>query len=211
MRPVREAFLVAGHSAAALLRLPQVEQCWARPSALAEFSVSGLCGHLANQVINASAVLDREPLDEAPIPLLQHYFKGSWMGAPIGDDVNVQIRATGEQVAGDGPADLAARLEQHLESLRRKLPREPEDRIVPVGGRWNLRLDDYLVTRMMELAVHSDDVAVSVGVDPPPLPPTVLDPVLDLLTRLSLHKHGQAAMLRALTRKERAPADITAF
>jgi hypothetical protein len=35
--------------------------------------------------------------------------------------------------------------------------------------------------------------------------------VADLLARLSLHKHGQAAMLRALTRSERAPADITAF
>jgi hypothetical protein len=33
----------------------------------------------------------------------------------------------------------------------------------------------------------------------------------DLLARLSLHEHGQAAMLRALTRSERAPADITAF
>lgn len=211
MRPVREAFLVAGQSAATLLRLPQVEQGWARPSALVEFSVGGLCGHLANQVFAASQALGREPLDGAPIPLLQHYFRGSWMGAPIDDEVNVQIRARGERLAGESPQDLVTRLEQELESLRRKLPREPEDRIVSAGAGWNLRLDDYLITRMMELAVHSDDVAVSVGVETPPLPPTVLDPVLDLLTRLSLHKHGQAAMLRALTRKERAPADITAF
>jgi len=68
-----------------------------------------------------------------------------------------------------------------------------------------------LVTSMMEIAVHSDDLAVSVGVDPPRLPDAVVDPVLVLLTHLSAGRHGPTAVLRALSRAERAPASISAF
>src|SRR6266545_4791594 len=74
-----------------------------------------------------------------------------------------------------------------------------------------LVLEDFLVTRMMEVAVHSDDLAFSVGVPPPELPACVLDPVLALLSSLAVRRHGAPAVLRALSRAERAPATIAAF
>jgi hypothetical protein len=37
------------------------------------------------------------------------------------------------------------------------------------------------------------------------------DTVLTLLTRLAARRHGPAAVLRALSRAERAPATIAAF
>jgi hypothetical protein len=43
------------------------------------------------------------------------------------------------------------------------------------------------------------------------LPDGVLGPVLSLLTRLAVRRHGQSAVLAALTRAERAPAAINAF
>jgi hypothetical protein len=64
---------------------------------------------------------------------------------------------------------------------------------------------------MMELAVHSDDLAVSVGLPTPPLPPGAVDTVVDLLTRLAVRRHGPTSVLRALSRAERAPATIAAF
>jgi hypothetical protein len=76
---------------------------------------------------------------------------------------------------------------------------------------WALSLDDFLVTRMVELAVHMDDLAVSVGLSVPELPGAALDPVVELLTGLAVRRHGQAALLRALTRAERAPAEINVF
>jgi hypothetical protein len=76
---------------------------------------------------------------------------------------------------------------------------------------WSLRLDDFLTTRLMEIAVHSDDLAVSVGVPAPELPLAALDPVVVLLSRLALRRHGQAALLRALSRAERAPTTIAAL
>jgi hypothetical protein len=76
---------------------------------------------------------------------------------------------------------------------------------------WALTLDDFLTTRTMELAVHMDDLAVSVGLAAPGLPDDAFDPVLMLLSRLAARRHGQAALLRALARAERAPAAINAI
>jgi hypothetical protein len=45
----------------------------------------------------------------------------------------------------------------------------------------------------------------------PTLPPAVLDPVLDLLIRLAVRRQGPTAVLRALSRSERAPGTISAF
>ena len=81
----------------------------------------------------------------------------------------------------------------------------------PPAGPWGLLLEDFLVTRMMEIAVHSDDLACSVHVPTPDLPATVLDPVFALLTRLAVRRHGSSALLRALSRAERAPETIAAF
>ncbi|WP_316525683.1 hypothetical protein [Kitasatospora brasiliensis] len=78
-------------------------------------------------------------------------------------------------------------------------------------GPWSLTLDDLLATRTMELAVHGDDLAVSVGLPSPELPPETAESVIGLLARLAVRRHGQAAVLRALSRAERAPESIAAF
>ena len=81
---------------------------------------------------------------------------------------------------------------------------------LPWSG-WALTADDFLTTRMMEIAVHNDDLAVSVGLETPQLPVRVMHPVYDLLFVLALRRHGQTAVLRALSRAERAPASISAL
>jgi hypothetical protein len=75
---------------------------------------------------------------------------------------------------------------------------------------WSLSFEDFLLTRVMELVVHSDDLAVSVGTEPPALPEEVLGPVLALLVGVALRRHGQPAVVRALSRSERA-GGISAF
>jgi hypothetical protein len=64
---------------------------------------------------------------------------------------------------------------------------------------------------MLEIVIHIDDLAVSVQVKPPPLPDEATATVLALLTSLAARRHGTAAVLRALSRQERAPATIAAF
>jgi hypothetical protein len=58
--------------------------------------------------------------------------------------------------------------------------------------------------------VHADDLAVSIGVPTPAFPEEVFGPVRDLLVRLAERRHGQSAVIGALTRSERARG-ISAF
>ena len=212
-RQTRQAFRYAASTVVDLLRAPEVAEKWSAPSALAEFAVSGLAGHLALQVLNVPRVLagDRSG-PEPPIGLLDHYARVAWVDAELDDEVNVEIRDTGEAAAAVGVEALAVQVAEAVGNLDALLAAETSGRAVylPWTG-WSLRLEHFLITRMMEIAVHSDDLAISVGIPAPALPPAVLDPVTDLLVRLSVRRHGQAAVLRALSRAERAPETITAF
>lgn len=212
MNPLREAYLEAAASVVALLRSPAVAASWTTPSALADFDVNGLAGHLAWQVLCVPRALAAETSGAAPISLDEHYGRARWLNTGIEDEANVGIRRDGAGLAADGLDDLATRTEAALAELRDALPAEAPDRSVRLPwAEWSLTLDDLLITRMMEIAVHNDDLAVSVGMPTPELPPAVLDPVLDLLARLAVRRHGPTAVLRALSRAERAPETISAF
>jgi len=77
-------------------------------------------------------------------------------------------------------------------------------------GPWSLTLD-FLNTRMLEIAVHCDDLADSVGVETPPQPPEAIAAVVTLLAHLAVRRHGPSAVVRALSRVERAPGTIAAI
>jgi hypothetical protein len=212
MTTIRGAFLVAAASVADQLRDSAVAEEWGSPSALTGFSVGGLAAHLASQVTFVPETLALPRPDGDDVALLGHYERVTWIGAGLDEDVNVAIRHSGEDGAADGPASLAARVDAAVQHLRDALPAEPADRRVrPPAGPWGLLLDDFLITRMMEIAVHSDDLACSVHRPTPDLPPAVLDPVFALLTQLAVRRHGPTALLRALSRAERAPETIAAF
>ena len=53
-------------------------------------------------------------------------------------------------------------------------PRDPDTIFIPWQG-WSLATEDFLTTRMMELVVHGDDLAASVGLDTPTYPEAVID------------------------------------
>lgn len=212
MSPIRAAYLLAAQSAADLLDDPAVANLWSKPSALESFTVSGLAGHLARQLFSVSSTLQRPAPTQEPVSLLGHYSKVLWIDADVDADINVRIRQGGEQAASDGASVLAAQAREALGLIESLLATESEDRLVePPAGPWSLKLDDFLITRMMEIAVHSDDLAYSIGVQTPALPPSVVDPVLALLTSLSARRHGVIALLRAFSRAERAPQAINAF
>ncbi|HZE31785.1 MAG TPA: maleylpyruvate isomerase N-terminal domain-containing protein [Actinoallomurus sp.] len=207
-----ETYLEAAGRAVALLRAPEVAEAWERPSALAEMTVGGLAGHLAYQIFSTASALEEPASEQAPIPLLEHYARAVWIGAPLDGDVNTGIRTTGEGIASEGARSLRERAGAALAEQRTGLAGLPDDQAVfmPQTG-WALSLGDFLTTRIVEIVVHMDDLAVSVGLAPGELPDTVFDPVLTLLARLAVRRHGQAAVLRALSRRERAPTAINAI
>ncbi|MCX5355596.1 maleylpyruvate isomerase N-terminal domain-containing protein [Streptomyces mirabilis] len=207
-----DAYLGAAAEAVTLLGAPEVTASWEKTSALTEMTVGGLAGHLAYQVFSVTPALQESTSQKAPIPLLEHYSRAAWIDAPLDGEVNAGIRAKGEDIASEGAQVLLEHARAALAEQKVALPEVRGDWVVfmPQTG-WALSLDDFLVTRMMELAVHMDDLAVSVGIAAPELSTTAFDPVLTLLARLAARRHGQAALLRALARAERAPSAINAL
>ncbi|MEV7773673.1 maleylpyruvate isomerase N-terminal domain-containing protein [Kitasatospora sp. NPDC086791] len=213
MTDARADFLAAAGAAERLLRRPEVAGAWRRPSALAQWSVGGLAGHLAYQVLCVPEALATAAPTEETVGLLDHYARVAWIGAAPDADVNVRIRQGSEAVAAAGPTALHRRVAGAVADLTTALATADGDRPVrlPIWGPWSLALDDLLATRTMELAVHADDLAVSVGVPTPGLPPETADAVAGLLARLAVRRHGWVGVLRALSRAERAPGSIAAF
>jgi Mycothiol maleylpyruvate isomerase N-terminal domain len=205
------AYLNSADAALALVGDPAVAAAWDKPSALPGMSARALAAHLTRQIFVVSELLAADPPQGEPVSLLDHYARVQWIGKDLDDEVNVKVRRTGETLARGGAARLAGRADAALAELRDILPGQPDDRLVSGHGDWLLTLPDYLVTRLVEIAVHADDLAVSAGIPAPDLPPGATDTVLTLLTRLAARRHGTAAVLRALSRSERAPATIAAF
>jgi uncharacterized protein (TIGR03083 family) len=205
-------FLAAATATANLLDDPAVAARWAQPSALTDMSVGALAGHLARQVSMVEQLLPLDPGQEPPIPLAEHYARAAWNNPDRADQANAGIRATAATEAQDGPAAVAERARAAATRLAAALPGLPPDQPVRLPwGPWSLTLADLLVTRMMEMTVHGDDLAVSVGLTAPELPAPVTDTVIVLLARLAVRRHGATALIRALSRAERAPATIAAF
>lgn len=209
-------YLLAAEAALGLIGSVEVAQRWADPSALPKMTVGAVAAHLGQQVllVHAAVTAGRHVSDEAPVPVLEHYARTPWLGADLDHDANVAIRDASQESARAGHDPLVATMQEFLEELRRAFGR-PSSRL-PAGislpaWDWTLSFDDFLLTRIMELVVHSDDLAASVDVEPPVLPEPVLGPVLALLVGVSLRRHGQSALLRALTRSERAPESIAAL
>ena len=214
MNLTQEQFLLTAGSAVTLLHDPAVTAAWDRPAVLAGFKVSGLAGHLARQIFLVPRLL-AQPIPDGPaLSLLGHYATVPWVvaGPPRPGDEPDRVIAGGEAEAAIGPAALAATAAAATAALGAALPAEPPGRLVHLPwGPWELSLDDFLVTRMMEILVHSDDLALSAGVPTPALPLEITDRILGLLVTLAARAHGPTPVLRALSRAERAPATIAAF
>lgn len=210
-RDLRWAFLAAVDHVAAIVARDDVAAAWDTPSALPQWSVGGLVAHLASQPVIAVDLLRAEPWSDA-ISLDEHYARSAWVKGGLDDDVNVSIRAGGDAQAAAGRDSVLAKVTDARATLPDLLAAQPAERavLIPWAG-WALRRDDFLTGRMMEVVVHGEDVAASLGFDAPRLPDEVLAPVFALLTRISVRRHGQGAVVSALSRAERAPRTISAF
>lgn len=195
----------------ALVARPEVAAAWGQESTCAGMTVGGLTWHLVGQPQRVVTLLDAsQPEAGEAIPLLEHYARAAWVREDLEGDTNRAIRDSSEEQAAAGHDAAVAALAEAGAQLPSVLAEASPVTFIPWQN-WSLATDDFLVTRLMEMVVHSDDLAASVGVDTPEFGESVLDPVLRLLTALALSRHGQDALVRALTRPQRAPATISAF
>ena len=214
MLPIADGFVAAARSAAELAASPEVGDRWDLESSCAGMTNGGLAGHLADQTSNTLWVLAAEPSDLEPIPVVEHYRRASWVSSGLADEPNTSIRDGSNERARAGFEALVARMATDLEALPGALAaaadRRPDSVLVPWQG-WALTTHGFLVTRLMEIVVHSDDLAAGLGVPTPQFPDDVVREVLGLLSAVAVDRHGQTALVRALSRPQRAPSDVSAF
>jgi Mycothiol maleylpyruvate isomerase N-terminal domain len=203
-RVIRDAFLDTSRIARELIASESVATAWFEPSALDGMTVGALAGHLSRAITLVEQYLDdREPPADAILLTAAGYFAGLPLSPDLDDDLNRQIRERGALEALDGPAPLVARVDAAITSAVGRLGAEPADRrITSFGGNASL-LDEYLVTRIVELAVHLDDLAVSVALPTPQLGQVAWACALGCLFEIARSRHGDLAVLRALARRER--------
>ncbi|MFC3494098.1 maleylpyruvate isomerase N-terminal domain-containing protein [Glycomyces rhizosphaerae] len=207
---IRTHYLSAARTGLALLADDAVAKAWTEASALEGFTVGGLATHLAQQITSVTAALDADYTGKEVIGLFEHYDGAAWLAADIDNDYNTGIRDGGETGAQAGHAAVLAEATAGLETLAQRLPDTPPG-TVSGNPRWSYAtpLGAFLRTRVLELVVHADDLAVSVGIDTPAFDQESFEIATRILARLAAKRHGQANLVRALARTERAPETIS--
>lgn len=204
------AFVSAASISLELIRSREVADHWSEPSVLPKMSIGALACHLGRQAVRAAELLpvatDVPPLDSAEA----HYNSAAWVTSTSPDDPP-NDRGIDDADAALGITALEHRATDALDSARRILAAgDARDVVLIPWQGWALRRDDFLLTRLLEIVVHTDDLALSIGVQPPTFPDDAFTPVLELLTRLAVGRHGQSAVISTLTRRERS-RNISAF
>jgi Mycothiol maleylpyruvate isomerase N-terminal domain len=205
---IRQQFVAGARLVVAAIGTPAVGAAWDQPSVLADQTVGGLAGHLARGAVwVVDDYLDQTRPDSATFDSPDHYF--ATLMAHSDEASNRAIRDRGRTVAAAGWSAVAAQVAERLAVLEERLLAEPADRITAVAG-GSMRLDDYLVTRLVEQVVHLDDLARSVGVEPWPVPDDHVRLVLATGARIGLRRSGSAAMVRALFRDDTSALPVLA-
>ena len=172
---------------------------WDRPG-LGEWDVRALVGHTSRSLLTVETYLDH-PAPAAELAGAPDYFRA--ISAIAADPaVAARGRDAGAALGADPAAAVAGIAERVLALVDAKNGRELLTTIA--GG---MRLADYLPTRTFELAVHTADLAVALGV-PPRVPATAAAQALRIVADLAIAGDLAGPLLLAATGRPR-PSDLS--
>jgi hypothetical protein len=176
-----------------------VAGAWDQPSVLEDQPVSSLVGHLARGGVwvVGDYLADREPPGPADFQSAAEYFDA--VVSVASPEVNRGSRQRAAAVASVGHDELVRQLANRLESLGPTITADPDRLIAVIGGRV-MRLGDYLITRVVEQAVHLDDLARSINHPLWPYPEEGQELAIEIALDMARHRHGPSALLRAFYR-----------
>ncbi len=210
-----ELYLDTAYTAERAIASPAVVTRWTAPSALTGYSIAGLCGHLARAVLGVERYLDARVPADADAMDAAGYFAHVLAGHdPVDSAFHEQVRRRGEQEADAGPEALADRLESARSALTERFAVFPSDQLIAVLDGVVLSVGEYLDTRLVELVVHLDDVASSLGEAAGDLASpsdAAYERVAGVLARLAARRFGGREVVRGLARRERHPEAIRAL
>jgi len=168
--------------------LESVEGSFGAPTRLAGWSVGDVVGHLTQTLRTICSAL-ADPIGAAPDPV------AAYLGRLAAAAQEIRDR---EIESGRGIASTA-RIASYREALgaARDAVGAVEAATVVRAPRGPLRVGDFLATRAMELAVHSDDLGVALpGAEPVLHPDTVRTGVRLLTATLAARAPGRTVEVR---------------
>ncbi len=184
----------------------EVADRWDQPSVLSGYDVGALAAHLVRAIVTVDRyVTAPEPVDGDLVPTASDYLM-QVLGDhdPHHSDFHRSVRGRSIDSAAAGPGAVRAEANEARTRLGVELAQATAaDRRIEVIGGLVMRLDDYLVTRLVELCIHLDDLASSVELVRPELPAAAWDLVADVAERLARKREGPAAFALSLMRTER--------
>jgi hypothetical protein len=204
MNDIRSAFLASYEAIRPLIASDELERRWNDESCLENSTVKGLAGHLVRAGMAPFAYLEAPPPAVPPVPA-PHYY-GTVLSRMTAAD-HAEVPARGEAVAGDEATALHTTYDDAVARAREILPSVPDDRVISVYMEVPLRFDDYLIVRIVEILVHTDDLAVSLDLDAPEAPSQAMNLAIDHLVAVAREQQGDRAVLIGLTRRERDTVD----
>jgi uncharacterized protein (TIGR03083 family) len=137
---------------------------FALPTRLGDWTVRELASHLAMAVGVVSRNLALPQPEKQEVALLEWPFATATVAGQVDEDTRVTAANVPAGVAADvAVGELYARTAARVQEL---LPAVPDDRLLPTrfGA---MRLGDFLVTRTVELIVHTDDLNEATGLSIP--------------------------------------------
>ena len=211
MADVRSLYLETCRVAIDLVAHPDVGRRWTSPAVLPELSIGALAAHLGRALVTVDAYLEADVTPAADATTLD---AAGYFVAVLGDhdpmdsDFHRGVRGRSATAAEQGQEHVVESLRATLDRLHRM----PDDmgRQVAVLAGLQMELGEYLRTRLVELAVHGRDLADSVGVEPPDVPPGCWEIVAEVVTAVTIRRNDPSAVVLSLSRADRFPR-VTAF
>lgn len=211
---VTQAFQEAAEAFGEVVARPEVGKAWKQPSALEGYSVGAIVTHVnaacgwLGPLLDAPAQPDLRPSPREDLLHLVHGLKID----PEGDGrhpIHEVLRDQSERAAGHGWESNRDKFLGLIERLTARLEGESGDRLLDLRPTVPLvvRLGDWLPTRVLELVVHGDDLATSVGIEAP-LPERAATVAIDVMLAIARAVHGDLAVIRALARRERTDSAV---
>ena len=203
MNQTRTAYLEAAAVAAELVALPAVALQWEDLGASRGMTVGATAAHLVASGIEmlVSCLAEEEPPGTRTLEP-SRYFSGQTLD--LDHEGHEDVRERSHSASLRGAAPLAADAASAVSGLAVSLAEQAEGRRVLVLGKFDMALDGFLITRLVELLAHTDDLAASISVPTPELPVAAYELVIPCLTDVARRRHGNLAVLRALARRERS-------
>jgi len=173
---------------------------WDRP-ALGEWDVRSLVGHTSRALVTVETYLAR-PASAADVASTADYFRAT-RAAAAQPAVVARGRDAGTALGSD-PAATVAQIATRVVALVDT--QDGTGLVTTIAG--GMRLADYLPTRTLELAVHTADLAMVLGV-PLDVPATAAAQALAIVADLAVTDGRAGPLLLAATGRPGLPAGFS--